>query len=71
MARAYFTFETQTLLLSHKQITKVLGGYYGCPRTEDEVERLQHWCRNAPSHGSEEESCPRKGTDKSKYSIVF
>ena len=45
--------------------------YCGCPRTDDEVEGLQHWYRNAPGHGPEEESCARKGKDKSKYSIRF
>ena len=71
MAHTCFTFENKTSLLSHKQIAKVLGGYYGCIRIEDEVEGLQRWCRNASGHGSEEENRPRKGIDKSKYSIVF
>ena len=71
MAHAYFTFETKTSLLSHKQIVKVLGGYCGCLRIKDEVEELQRWCRNTSGHGSEEENRSRKGTDKSKYSIVF
>ena len=43
----------------------------GCSRIDDEVEGLQHWCRNALGHGPKEESRLRKGTDKSKYSIVF
>ena len=42
MARVYFTCETKTSLLSHKQIANVLRGYYGYPMTEDEVEGLQH-----------------------------
>ena len=71
MARVYFTCETKTSLLSHKQIANVLGGYCGCPKTDDEVEGLQHWCKNAPGHGPKEESRSRKGTNKSKYSIVF
>ena len=39
----------------------------GCPRTEDEVEELQHWCGNAIGHGLEEEGHPRGGRDESKY----
>ena len=55
VARAYFTQETKTLLLSHKQIAKGLGAIMGArgprmklkgcnidSRTEDEVEGLQH-----------------------------
>ena len=42
MARAYFTCETKTSLLSHKQITNILGGYCGSLRTDDEVEWSQH-----------------------------
>ena len=42
-ASANFTLETKTSLLFHKQIEKVLGGYCGYPRTEDEVERSNHW----------------------------
>ena len=38
---------------------------------QNEVEGLQHWCKNAPGHGLEEESRLSKGTDKPKYSIVF
>ena len=56
------------MLLSHKQIANVLGGYCGCLRTEEEVEELQHWCGNATGHGPEEESRPRKGKSDSRYS---
>ena len=39
--------------------------------TEDEVEELQYWCRNAMGHGPEEEGHPRRGRDESKYTEAF
>ena len=42
VARACFSWKTKTSLLSHRQIAKVLEGYYGCLRTEDEVEGSKH-----------------------------
>ena len=55
VAHAYFTQETKTLLLSHKQIAKGLGAIMGArgprmklkgcnivTRTKDEVERSKH-----------------------------
>ena len=44
---------------------------FGCSRTNDEVEELQHWCGNAMGHGPKEECRPRKGRNESRYSIVF
>ena len=38
MAHTYFTCETKTSLLSHKQIANVLGDYCGSLRTKDEAE---------------------------------
>ena len=43
----------------------------GSPRTEDEVEMLQHWCGNAAGHRPKEESRPIKVRNESRYSIVF
>ena len=70
MACVYFTCETKTVLLSHKQIANVLGAIVGA-QGQNEVEGLQHWCKNAPGHGLKEESHLSKGTGKPKYSIVF
>ena len=39
-----------------------------CPRTEDGFEELQYDYGDVTVHGPEEERCPRKGGDESKYS---
>ena len=65
-------FQTLSFDEEIRYFEKVLQTIYIlCPRTNDEVEGLQHWYRNAPGHGPEEESYVRKGKDKSKYSIGF
>ena len=46
----------------------ILGGCYGCPRTEDGSEEVQYNYGDVVVHGPEEESCLRRGRDESKYS---
>ena len=43
----------------------------GHPRTEDEVEQLQHWCGNPMRHEPKEENRLRKGKSESRYSKAF
>ena len=45
VAHACFTYETKTSLWSSEQIVKVLGGYCGYLRTEDEVVESKHWAK--------------------------
>ena len=49
----------------------ILGGYYGCPRMEDEYEELQYDCGDVIVHGPEEERRSMKGGDELKYSKGF
>ena len=43
----------------------------GCPRTEDESEKLQYDCGDVTIHKLDEERRLRKGGDESKYSKEF